>query len=216
MNCLVVAATVMEITPFLEQYRAKKAMPAGIEIDILVTGIGLTTTTYSLTRQLQIKRPDIIIQAGIGGCFDTAIPLGSVLAFKQEAIADLGVTEHGQLKTLFDLRLVAQNQYPFSKGWLVNKSEVLKKVKLKKVRGVSVNEITTSKQKVKLYRETFNPVMESMEGAALHYVCLMEKIPFLQIRAASNYIGERNKKRWNMKESIINLNNELTSLLYKL
>jgi futalosine hydrolase len=81
-------------------------MPAGIEIDILVTGVGLTTTTYSLTRQLQIKRPDIIIQAGIGGCFDTAIPLGSVLAIKQEAIADLGVIEHGQLKTLFDLKLV--------------------------------------------------------------------------------------------------------------
>jgi futalosine hydrolase len=89
----------------------------------------------------------------------------------------------------------------------------LKKVKLKKVRGVSVNEITTSKQKVKLYRETFNPVVESMEGVALHYVCLMEKIPFMQIRAASNYIGERNKKKWSMKESIINLNKELIRLL---
>ncbi len=216
MNCLVVTATVIEIMPFLEQYRAKKAMPADIQIDVLVTGIGLTATTYSLTRQLQIKRPDIIIQAGVGGCFDTAIPLGSVLAIKQETIADLGVTEHGQLKTLFDLKLVAKNQYPFSKGWLVNKSEALKKVKLKKVRGVSVNEITTSKQKVKLYRETFNPVVESMEGAALHYVCLMEKIPFLQIRSVSNYIGERHKKKWNLKESIINLNNELTSLLYNL
>jgi futalosine hydrolase len=92
----------------------------------------------------------------------------------------------------------------------------LKKVKLKKVRGVSVNEITTSKQKIKLYSEIFNPVVESMEGAALHYVCLMEKIPFLQIRSVSNYIGDRNKKNWNLKESIINLNNELTSLLYKL
>ena len=216
MNCLVVAATVIEITPFLEQYRAKEVMPAGIEIDVLVTGIGLTATTYSLTRQLQIKRPDIIIQAGVGGCFDTAISLGSVLAIKQEIIADLGVIEHGQLKTLFDLKLVAQNQYPFSKGWLMNKSEVFKKVKLKKVKAVSVNEITTSKQKINFYNKTFTPVVESMEGAALHYVCLMEKIPFLQIRAVSNYIGQRNKKKWNMKESIINLNNELTSLLNKL
>jgi futalosine hydrolase len=216
MNCLVVAATVMEIMPFIEQYRIKRGIPAGIEIDVLVTGIGLTATTYSLTRQLQIKRPDIIIQAGVCGCFTTAIPLGSVLAIKQEAIADLGVIEYGQLKTLFDLKLVAQNQYPFSKGWLINKSEVLKKIKLKKVSGISVNEITTSKQKIKLYSETFNPVVESIEGAALHYVCLMEKIPFLQIRSVSNYIGERNKKNWNMKESIINLNMELICLLEKL
>jgi futalosine hydrolase len=216
MNCLVVAATVIEITPFLKKYREKKDLPANITIDVLITGIGLTATTYSLTRQLLIKRPDIIIQAGVGGCFNTSIPLGSVLAIKQEAIADQSVIELDKLKTLFDLKLVPQNQYPFSKGWLVNKSEVLKKVKLKKVTGVSVNEITTSKQKVKFYKDTFAPLVESMEGAALHYVCLMEKIPFVQLRSVSNYIAERNKKNWNMKESIINLNNELIGLLYKL
>ena len=213
MNCLVVSATVTEITPFLEYYKVKNGMPANSATDILITGIGLAATTYSLMKQLHIKRPDIIIQAGIGGCFDTAISLGSVLAIKQEAIADQGVIEHGKLKTLFNLKLAAQNQYPFSKGWLINKSEVLKKVKLKKVTGVSVNEITTSKQKVKLYKEIFNPVVESMEGAALHYVCVMEKIPFLQIRSVSNYVGERNKKNWKIKESIINLNKELISLL---
>ncbi len=216
MNCLVVAATVIEITSFLEYYRAKKGLPANVNIDVLITGIGLTATTYSVTRQLQIKRPDIIIQAGVGGCFDTTIPLGSVFAIKQEAIADQSVIELDKLKTLFDLKLVPQNQHPFSNGWLVNKSELLKKSKLQKVKGVSVNEITTSKQKVKFYKKAFDPVVESMEGAALHYVCLMEKIPFLQLRSVSNYIAERNKKNWDMKASIINLNNELTSLLHKL
>ncbi len=209
MNCLIVAATAPEISPFLRYYKNSKI----INTDVLVTGIGLTATTYSLTKQVSVKRPDLVIQVGVGGCFDNKIPLGSVLAIKQEAIADQGVIEQGNLKTLFGLNLVSQNQYPFSRGWLVNKSEVLKKVKLKKVRAVSINEITTSMQKVKLYKETFNPVVESMEGAALHYVCLMEKIPFLQLRAVSNYIGERSKKKWNMKESIINLNNELINLL---
>lgn len=211
MNVLVVAATVLEISPFLEQYRTNKNLPANI--DVLVTGIGLTATTYSLTRQLNIKRPDLIIQAGVGGCFDNSIPLGAVLAIKQEAIADQSVIELDKLKTMFDLKLVPQNQYPFSKGWLVNKSEMLKKIKLKKVKAVSVNEITTSKQKVKFYNETFGPIVESMEGAALHYVCLMEKIPFVQIRSVSNYIAERNKKNWNMKQSIINLNKELIKIV---
>jgi futalosine hydrolase len=216
MNCLVVAATVIEITPFLEKFRSKKGLAFNNNIDVLLTGIGLTATTYSLSKQLHIKRPDIIIQAGIGGSFDTSVPPGSVLAIKQEAIADQSVIESDKLKTMFDLKLVPQDQYPFSKGWLVNKSDILKKVKLKKVKGVSTNEITTSAEKVKFYKATFDPVVESMEGAALHYVCLMEKIPFLQLRSISNYIGERNKKNWNMKESIINLNNELISLLQKL
>ena len=120
------------------------------------------------------------------------------------------------MKSLFDLGLVPKDQFPFLKGWLINKNEVLKKIKLKKVKGISTNGITTSKQKIELYRDVFDPVVESLEGAALHYVCLQEKIPFLQIRSVSNYIGERNKKNWDMKNSIMNLNKELTLLLESL
>lgn len=211
MNCLVVAATALEITPFLEQYRLKSDLPE--DIDVVITGIGLTAATYSLTKQLQFKRPELIIQAGIGGCYNKNIALGSVLAIKKEIVADQAVTEKAVLKTMFDLGLLGQNQYPYTKGWLENKTELLKKIKLKKVTGISVNEITTSSKKIKQYEEKFKPVVESMEGAALHYVALMEKIPFLQIRSVSNYAGERNKKNWKMKESIINLNLELTRLL---
>lgn len=211
MNCLIVAATPIEITPFLGYFKSSNIK----NIDVLITGIGLTATTYSLMRQLRLNKPDLVIQAGVGGCFDTSIPLGQVVVVKQEAIADQSVIELNHLKTLFDLKLVPQDQYPFKKGWLINNNEVLKKPSLRKVKGISVNEITTSKQKVKFYNETFNPVVESMEGAALHYVCLMEKIPFIQLRAISNYITERNKKKWNMKESITNLNKEIIKLLNK-
>ena len=52
-----------------------------------------------------------------------------------------------------------------------------------------------------------------MEGAALHYIGLQEKIPFLQIRSCSNYIAERNKKNWKMKDAIQQLNVELLKLV---
>jgi futalosine hydrolase len=52
-----------------------------------------------------------------------------------------------------------------------------------------------------------------MEGAALHYVCLMENVPFVQIRSISNYIGERNKKKWDMMDSIMNLNDSLMRII---
>jgi futalosine hydrolase len=217
MICLLVAATVIEISPFLEHYRdTKNRLPENLHVDILITGVGLTASTYSITKQIQMRRPDIIIQAGIGGCFNKNIPLGSVVAIKQEAIGDQVVIESGEIKTLFDLGLTDKDQSPFSKGWLINKSAVLKKIGLKKVKGITTNEITTSKQKIKLYQDTFDPTIESLEGAALHYVCLMEKIQFIQIRSISNYIGERNKKNWNMKNSISNLNKELTRLLESL
>ena len=217
MICLLVAATVTEISPFLEYYRdTKNQLHDNLQVDVLITGVGLVASTYSITKQLQIRRPDIIIQAGIAGCFDKNIALGSVVVVKQEAIGDQGVIESGKMKTLFDLGLVEKDQFPFSKGWLINKSEYLKKVKLKKVKGITINEITTSKQKIGFYQDSFDPVIESMEGAALHYVCLLEKIPFLQIRSISNYIGERNKKKWNIKDSVNNLNKELIRLLESL
>ncbi|MFN8290070.1 MAG: futalosine hydrolase [Chitinophagaceae bacterium] len=214
MNILVAAATSIELTPLLSALRNGKLKDN--DIDVVITGIGLTATTFSLMEQFRIKKPGWVIQAGVGGCFDKTIPLGKVFCIRMEAIADQSVVELNKLKTLFDLKLVPQDQFPFKRGWLLNDNPVLKKVRLRKVTGISVNEITTSKDKVKFYRQKFNPVVESMEGAALHYVCLREKIPFIQLRSVSNYIAERNKKNWNMKESIINLNNELVKLLNQL
>lgn len=216
MNCLVVAATVAEIKPFLDICRSGTKLPATLDIDVLITGIGLTASTYSLTKQVSIKRPDFVVQAGIAGCFDHSISLGTVLAIKKDIPADQGVVEKGELKNIFDLKLASRNQPPFSNGWLINKTELLKKTALKKVTGISVNDITTSAQKQRLYMEKYEPVTESMEGAALHYVCLQERIAFLQLRAVSNYARERNKKNWNFKDSIFNLNKELISLLQQL
>jgi futalosine hydrolase len=210
MNCLLVAATTKEITPFLTYYRNSDT---NTDIDILITGIGLTATSYTLTKQLSMKRPDLVIQAGIAGCFDKNISQGSVVVIKQDTIADLSVIENKELKTMFDLGLMKPNRFPFRNGWLVNPhKEVLKSTKLAVVKAISVNHITTAKPIISLYQQTFQPVIESMEGAALHHVCLMEKIPFVQIRGISNYIGERNKTKWNIKDAVINLNREITRL----
>jgi len=213
MNILLIAATAKEIEPFLQHYGNSKKLPG---IDILVTGIGLTSTTYHLVKQLQLKQPELVVQAGVAGCFDEQLPLGSVVIIKQDTIADESVVELKRLKTLFDLDLVPQDHFPYSKGWLVNSNNTfIKRSGLKAVKGISVNQITSSKEMITFYKNEFKPVTESMEGAALHYVCLMEKIPFLQLRSVSNYIGERNKKKWNMNESIINLNNELIKFVKK-
>ena len=205
-NILVAAATAKEIAPFIALTRTGQF----INVDILITGIGLTTSTYHLCKQLALKKYDFVFQAGVAGSFDLNIPLGEVVAVNQDTIADQSVVELEKLRTLFDLKLVPQDQYPYKKGWLINpNNEILKKTKLKIIKAISVNQISTSKQMIKFYRDTFNPATESMEGAALHYVCLMENVPFLQIRSISNYIGERNKQKWNMNDSMINLNEEL-------
>jgi futalosine hydrolase len=210
MQALIVAATAKEINPFIKYYRTSEKL----NTDILISGIGLTATAYHLSKQINLKRPDLIIQAGVAGSFDKQIKPGEVVLIKQDTIADESVVELEKLKTIFDLKLVPQNQFPYKNGWLINPNmDLIKKTKLKAVKAISVNQISVSKQTIDFYRKRFDPAIESMEGAALHYVCLMEKIPFLQIRSISNHIGERNKKNWDMKASIKNLNNELIRIL---
>jgi futalosine hydrolase len=41
----------------------------------------------------------------------------------------------------------------------------------------------------------------------------MEKIPFLQLRGISNYVGERNKANWKIRESIDALNQQLIKMI---
>jgi futalosine hydrolase len=42
---------------------------------------------------------------------------------------------------------------------------------------------------------------------------MKENIPFVQIRSISNYVGERNKQKWKLKEAVQNLNKELIRLV---
>ena len=129
-NILVAAATAKEIDPFISLVR--KVYFSKNNIDILISGIGLTASTYHLIKQLALKKYDLVIQAGVAGSFDLNIPLGAVVAVKQDTIADQSVVELEKLKTLFDLKLVPQDQHPYKKGWLINPNkDVLKKNKIK-------------------------------------------------------------------------------------
>jgi futalosine hydrolase len=216
MQILIVSATGIEIKP-LANYLTKNGFTFGRNnIKMLITGVGSVATTYALTNYCNKTSADIIIQSGIAGCF-TENNLDEVFAIKEDVFADLGVWENKKFNTIFDLKLLGKNKAPYKNGFLINPyKKLLAFSSLKKVKGITVNEITTDKKRIAWYKQNFSPVVESMEGAAFHYVCLQQKIPFIQLRAISNYVGERNKTKWKMKEAIINLNEKLIFLLTEL
>jgi futalosine hydrolase len=105
------------------------------------------------------------------------------------------------------------DEFPFTNAWLLNEHPLLTSLSLPKVKGVTVNKVSDSLLQKNQLVELLNPAVESMEGAAFHYVCLHEKIPFLQMRSISNKVGDRNKANWNFKDAIINLDCELNKLI---
>jgi futalosine hydrolase len=176
----------------------------------------MMATTYSLTKAISQKRPEFIIQAGVAGCLDEKLPLTKIVLIENENIGDLGVEENGAFKNLFDLKLLDENFSPWTKGKLTNNVEALKSTGLAFVDGVTVNEISTNKNRIAYFRNQLNASVESMEGAALHFVALQEKIPFLQMRSLSNFVGERDKSKWVMDVAIANLNIELKRIITKI
>lgn len=210
MSLLIVAATTTEIEPLLKDLRKRKKLP---DIDLLITGAGMLAATWSITRQVQLKKPSFIIQTGLAGSFTTSLVPGTVVTVRDETVADLGVMEKGNFHNLFDLGLAEPDAYPFRRGKLVNSNKLIRQLLYPAVRAITVNEITTDPTRTHFYRKKLKADIESMEGAALHYIGLREKIPFLQLRAISNYIGERDKSKWKMQLAIRKLNKALTNLL---
>lgn len=214
MYILLVSATNNEISTTMEWLASNKGLVNGNEVEVLITGIGSAMTSYALARQLLWRSPELVLQAGIGGSFSEKYPPESVVFVADEVFADLGAIQNDEFIDIFDLGLADANEYPYTNRHLINPdTDQWIKYGLPFVKGATINCISSTDAQVQLIRRKFNPEIESMEGAALHYTCLMEQIPFMQLRAVSNFAGERDKNKWKMKEATAVLNEKLKRIL---
>jgi len=207
MRTLLFAATEFEIAPTLQFIEDKKLAD---QVQVIITGVGLMSATYAITKAVGAHRPELLLQAGLAGCVDTDLPLGTTAAVLREMVGDLGVEQAGSFTSAFDMGLIRPNERPWQDGKLANPhEELLRTAGLPLVDSITVNEVSTAEDRISYYKHGLQAGIESMEGAALHYVGLMEDIPFLQIRSFSNYVGERDKSKWVLDGAIEILNLEL-------
>jgi futalosine hydrolase len=207
MNLLIVSSTKAEIEPFLKE---------NIDADILITGVGIPSTVLHLTKKLLQKNYDLAIQAGVAGTFNDRFKLSEVVLIKQDTFADLGIEENGKLYSLFDKGFIDENDSPYTGGWLVNNHLIFEKTTLPVAKGITVNKISNDHSQNKILSDKFAADIESMEGAAFHYVCLQQQINFLQLRSISNHVGERDKTKWELKNAIDHLNQQLLKIIKKI
>ena len=212
MKILIVAATAMEIAPFTAHLGTTSA--EGRHAEVLITGVGMTATTYALTKKLQTTMYDLVLQAGVGGSFDSTIALGELVLVTSDRYGDTGAEDHDNYSDIFDMELLDANEHPHTGGLLINPmGAVQQEMKLRHVSGLTVNTVSGSERTIKQRTEKYGCAVESMEGAAFHYVCLQEGVAFAQVRAISNYVIPRDKSQWRMKEAIVNLNKWLIAFV---
>jgi len=214
MHLLLVSATDFEISEIIHWLNNPGNHHNDLKAELLISGVGQLKTCYALQKKINTKRPGLVIQAGIGGA-SSKEDIGKVYAIRSEKMADLGLMEKTGFISIFDMGLDQPDHFPFREGKLINPYQhFLNWTDLPLVDGVTVNEMKSAD--FSGFQRNPSQVVESMEGAALHYVCLMEKIPFLQIRAISNVTGDRDKSQWKLKEARESLQESLILLFQKL
>lgn len=222
MRILFVGATCFELYQFFENLVEVEGEGKNIfhykwydlEIDLLIPGIGMTFTAYHLTRALYANKYDLVINAGIAGSFRDELSIGTVVNVTSEQICDLGIEECNTVISLFEAGFMETDQFPFKNGKLLNPNH-FKEMELASVEGVTGNISHGTPDSIAKIAAGFDPDVESMEGAAVFYVCMHEQVPFLEIRAISNYVEARDTAKWDIPLAIENLTDELFRFLRK-
>jgi futalosine hydrolase len=199
---LMVAATQAELDPLFKHFGLPlQELVALANFDILITGVGMTATAFSLGRHLH-HNYSLALNVGIAGSFDLDLPLGSLVSVVQDTFSELGAEDHHQFLTIDELGFGSNTT--LATATLRN---------LPPVNGITVNKVHGSQPSIDAIKQLFDVQTESMEGAAFFYACEKMNLPCAQVRAISNYVQPRVKADWKIGLAITNLNHWLIQFL---
>ncbi len=201
MKILIVAATEIEIS----------GLKGFSNIDFLTTGIGSSYTLYKLSKKLIDNKYDIIINVGIAGSYTPKHKIGDVVQVKTETFGDLGFEDKNSFIPISKSKFGASQAINFT-----NNSIYFLDSHIPFVNSVTVNTSSGQSQTIKERIRIFKADIENMEGAAVFMICNDLQIPFVEIRAISNFIEERNTKNWDIPLALQNLHKETIQFINQL
>ena len=185
------------------------------QVDVVTTGVGMVATAAWCSRTLARNQYDVALNVGVCGSFDPSLGPGTVVHVVSDRLSELGAEDGDAFLTLQELALLDGNAFPFRAGDLVNDAPPANPVidRLPAVSGITVNTVHGNDRTIAEVRRRFHPQVESMEGAAFMYACLINEVPFAQIRAVSNMVERRNRDAWRMADAIRNLGTAALTVL---
>lgn len=207
---LIIIPTGIEAAQILEKLDAEKYgdrlySSPDKAIDIFICGAGMPASIMNTSLFLADKSYDLVILAGIAGSFKDTIPIGELVDVKTENFADLGYSEQGEFGNFFHLKEWSES---YMGGSVTNPNQqIMDAYPFKQVTSNSVNLCNVEKTGIP------EADIENMEGAGLFLLFEKLNIPFLEIRAISNMVRDRNKANWNIPLAVENLTTELLNIL---
>jgi futalosine hydrolase len=180
----------------------------------MVTGVWAVPTVFHLARF--VDEYDFILNIGIAGSYSSRLMLGQVVNICKDIFGDYGVDDNGKFISLYRAGLMEQSTliegYVMENPW----AEKFSIQGLAPVKGVTLGTASGSENVINRIVSSWNPDVETMEGAAVFYSCLCVGKPFLCIRAISNVVEPRNRSNWKIDEALANLHDQVLKLFSNL
>jgi futalosine hydrolase len=219
LRILVVTATGQEVAPFAAELRAHPRH----DVEILSTGVGMVATAAWCGRRLAQERFDLALNLGVCGSLDAALAPGTVVHVVVDCLSELGAEDGDEFLSLEQLNLLRHDPLRLDGQIVVNPAPPVSGglMMLPAVVGITVNTVHGNERSIAAVKARLagdgaaagRPQVESMEGAAFMYACLVSGVPFAQVRAISNVVERRNRAAWKMEEAIRNLGTEAVKVL---
>jgi futalosine hydrolase len=218
MKILIVSATAKE-NGLAMGLDVKKGIPIRVkesfnhEVDVLITGVGAVPTTFFLTKV--VENYQLVVNIGIAGSYNPIYPIGSVVCINEDAFGDYGIDDRGAFKSLFETNINAKDEFPFLGDTLHNPwlKDAFFETKLPLVKGITLSTVSGSEEAIRKIKMRWNADVETMESASVFYVCRLMDIKFVCLRSISNMVEPRDRSKWDLKNAIDNLTNEIRFLI---
>jgi futalosine hydrolase len=209
---LVVAATDAEVSVMVrklgrvrqQRERLAEYVCADRAVHVLTTGVGMVATAAWCSRELSRSRYDLALDVGLCGSFEPRLAPGTVVHVVSDCVAELGAEDGDRFVSLEELGLDDRLDVRLGGAELRNPAPpaIGGLERLPQARGITVNTVHGHERSIAAIVERLHPQVESMEGAAFMYACLMHDVPFAQIRAVSNVVERRDRGAWKVQEAI--------------
>jgi futalosine hydrolase len=208
MNILIVAATHIESKLIINNLDLKKDSKnlfsnQELNTDLLVTGIGIPATMYSVLTQLATKKYELLINIGIAGAFLGKAQIGETFNVSSDYFGDIGFYRNDVFTSIFNTKISQNFDEIFDNGIIKNTSQIPEYFnKLQKTNAVTVN--IPEKSEIK------DVGLESMEGAAFMMIAELKKLNHIQIRSVSNIVGITPRNDWQIETAVGNYSQIIT------
>ena len=187
-------------------------MLCNVPVVLVETGIGMVNTAQALTAALEHLNPALVLQIGIGGAYLASnLGPGDLALATEENYGELGVLTPAGWRPAEEIGIPIlstdrdyYNAYPLDPTLVAKAERILKQSGEPVARGpfVTVQQCTGRRDIGDALAARFNAICETMEGVAAAHLCTLYAVPFLELRAISNRVEDRDKAAWEIPRAV--------------